>query len=203
MLSCSALCLALLRFPVLPSFSVGELIDSFRDLFGGAGSACSSCLFSSAVGGRFGSALAFFARVRVNANPSSSSSYATCRVSYTIHYNPYTIHRNLQLEALQASQPHAPGNIPFFRLPPAFVPTPAFFFPCFPLVTFFTGSFSCETPFVNTSSLSASRALVRRPFPCPHEDSGIICGFCINCSGARGMYAVIDADGGLVVQSWR
>ena len=77
-LSCSPLCLALLLFAGFSSFStgatLGELVTCFFVFLVGAGSARSSCLGSSAVLASTASAFAFFARVRVNANPSYSSS---------------------------------------------------------------------------------------------------------------------------------
>ena len=76
--SCSPLCLALLLFAGFSPFStgaaLGELVVFLFVFLVGAGSARSSCLGSSAVLASTASAFAFFARVRVNANPSYTSS---------------------------------------------------------------------------------------------------------------------------------
>lgn len=76
--SCSPLCLALLLFAIFTPFStitaLGESVTFFFGFLVAAVSFLSSCVGSSVVLASIASAFAFFARVRVNVNPSSSSS---------------------------------------------------------------------------------------------------------------------------------
>ena len=135
------------------------------------------------------SAFAVFARVRLKANPSASSSYATDPVSQTALIHLPVASRRVSYD--RNAQDCSPAC---FLFDTAFAPAPLICpFPCFPAVFGrpLTGSGSCTMPLVNgASSLSSSLELLLR---LPREGSLIICGLLINCSGARVAYAVIDA----------
>lgn len=82
----SLLCLVLRFFS--PAGNVGELNDFFLGLVAltfGATASGSLPVASSSIAGSTGAGLAFFERVRLNVNPSSSSSYAAKSVSANTH----------------------------------------------------------------------------------------------------------------------